>query len=134
MRRLAVILGSGLLGLFGCHGRTLSRTDFLTRGNAACTVAAKRIHDLAVPRTSPAAGPEQFAGYVDEYVAEMRLELTNLRAIGYPPGQRASLEADYRRLDAQLTTAARQPLGFRPESLGPDELVLREAGLSACRE
>jgi len=134
MRPLAAVLASALLGLFGCRGHTVSTGDFLTRGNAACTVAAQRIRALAVPRTAPAAAPAQYAGYVDDYVAELRLELTNLRSIGYPPGRRARLEADYQRLADLLDAAERQPLAFRPATLQPAELALRQTGLAACRE
>lgn len=136
MPRLAVVLAAGLLGLLGllgCRGHTVSTREFLTRGNAACAAAAKRIRDLTAPLTTPTAGPEQFAGYVDDYVAEMRLALTNLRSIGYPAGQRPHLEGDYRELESQLATAERNPLGFRPAMLAPSELALRRDGLSGCQ-
>jgi hypothetical protein len=133
MGRLAAVLAMGVLGLLGCRDQTVSTKDFLAQGNAACAVAAKRISDLAVPRISRTAAPEQFAGYVDDYVAEMRLELTNLRAIGYPRGQRHQLEADYEDLDDELDAAERDPAEFRPQMLAADELALRRAGLTACQ-
>jgi hypothetical protein len=134
MQRLAIVLATGIFGLLGCRGHTVSTDEFLTKANATCSVAAKRIRGLAAPRTSPSAAPARFTGYVDDYVAEMRLELTNLRSIGYPPGQRTRLEADYRRLDALLADASRHPLAFRPVMLRPAEGALRQAGLPACQE
>jgi hypothetical protein len=133
MRRLAMVLAAAGLGLFGCRGQTVPAREFLARGNSACAASARRISDLAAPRTPPTAAPEDYAGYVDDYVAELRLELANLRAIGYPPGQRLRLEAIYGQLDAALAAAERDPLGFRPQLLGQADLALRRVGLSACR-
>jgi hypothetical protein len=131
--RLALILTAGVLGLVGCRGQTVSTSEFLARGNAVCADAADRIRDLADPRARQDTTPAQYAGYVDDYVAELRLELTNLRAVGYPAGRRAGLERDYQHLDAQLTAAERHPLEFDPRTLAPAELALHRAGLSACR-
>lgn len=133
MRRLALALTAGVLGLPGCHARSVSTRDFLARGNAVCTTAARRVANLAIPRSRPGEAAEQFAGYVDDYVAEMRLELTNLRSIGYPPGERTTLDDDYRGLETGLDAAERDPQAFRPQSLEPAGLALRRIGLSACR-
>jgi hypothetical protein len=134
VRPLRPVLGVllTLLGLSAC-GHTVARSAFLTRGNAVCDVAAKRIAALAIPRGSAAAAPERFAGYVDDYVAEMRLELANLRAIGYPPGERATLDDDYNGVENRLDAAERDPLTFRPDILRTSEAPLAEAGLTACR-
>jgi hypothetical protein len=133
MRRLAIALTAGVLGIPGCHARSVSSSQFLVRGNGVCAIAARRIDNLAIPRTRPGEAAEQFAGYVDDYVAEMRLELTNLRAIGYPPGERTQLDDDYRELQIRLDAAERDPQAFRPQALEPPELALRQAGLSACK-
>jgi hypothetical protein len=132
-RQFRLVFVLTLFGLCGCGAHTIARAAFLTRGNAVCAVAAKRIAGLATPRGSPAVAPEQFAGYVDDYVAEVRLELANLRAIGYPPGQRATLDDDYNGLEARLDAAERDPLRFRPDTLRSSQLALGQAGLSACR-
>jgi hypothetical protein len=133
MRRLAVVLAASVFGLLGCRDPTVSRSAFLTRGNDVCAAAVRRIAGLAVPRVAPDAAPERFAGYVDDYVAELRLELINLRAVGYPPGQRARLEADYHGMDMLLAAAERDPVAFSPRIFLPAELALGGAGLSACR-
>jgi hypothetical protein len=133
MPRLAVILAAGLFGLVGCRSQPVSRSEFLARGNAVCAAATDHVHDLAAPPSSTHAAPEQYVGYVDDYVAELRLELTNLRAIGYPPDQRVRLERDYQALDTRLAAAERDPLGFRPQQLAPYVLALRHTGLSDCR-
>jgi hypothetical protein len=93
--------------------------------------AATRIRDLAAPRFAPTVRPGQFAGYVDDYVAELRLELGNLRSIGYPPSQRRRLEDD-QRLDVMLAGAERDPLDFSPRIFDPVRLALRAVGLAAC--
>ncbi|HWH12608.1 MAG TPA: hypothetical protein VG165_15910 [Solirubrobacteraceae bacterium] len=133
MRRLATIVLAGGLGLFGCRSQIVPSSEFLSRGNAACAAATRRINDLAAPRPPPRTAPERFAGYVDDYVAEIRLELINLRAIGYPAGQRARLESDYRGVETVLDAAERNPLGFRPQLLVPADLALRRDGLASCR-
>jgi hypothetical protein len=74
----------------------------------------------------------RFAGYVDDYVAELRLELANLRAIGYPPGERITLDDAYEAVEVRLEAAERDPLAFRPDTLRPTEVALGRAGLSAC--
>jgi hypothetical protein len=121
-----------LVGLCGCGAHTIDRSAFVTRGNAVCADAARRIAALAAPRGWRAAAPERFAGYVDDFVAELRLELADLRAIGYPPGERATLDDDYKAVEARLDAAERDPLGFRTDTLRPGQLALSRAGLSAC--
>jgi hypothetical protein len=133
MRRLAMLLGAGAVGLAGCGAQTVTRGTFVARGDVVCAAATRHIHDLAAPRAAPATQPMRFAGYVDDYVAEMRLELIDLRSIGYPTGQRARLTADYRHLATLLVVAERDPLDFDPRIFDSTALALREAGLSACR-
>jgi hypothetical protein len=128
------LLGTVVLvgGLCGCGAHTVAGTAFMTRGNAVCAVAAKRIAALATLWGGRNAAPERFAGYVDDYVAEMRLELANLRAIGYPPGERAALDDDYEGIEVRLDAAERDPLTFRPDTLRRPWLALGRAGLPAC--
>jgi len=133
MRRLAVVIAASTIGLAGCGVQTVTRSSFLARGDAACAAAWDHIRDLALPRAAPSAAPMRFAGYVDDYVAEMRLELIDLQAIGYPPGQRARLAGDYRHLATMLVFAERKPLDFTPRIFDSTALALRDAGLSACR-
>ncbi len=73
------------------------------------------------------------AGYVDAYVAEVRQELSDLRLIGSPAGQRHRLDRIYAALDAALTAVERDPLSFRPSAFAPATAALRAAGLTACR-
>jgi hypothetical protein len=133
MVRLAPIALATVLGLLGCAPGSVSRADFQRRGNAVCAATAGRLGRLAAPRLASTSAPEAVAGYVDAYVAELHQELGDLRAIGYPAGERRRLNRAYRALDVALAAAERDPLSFRPASLAPAGAELRAAGLAACR-
>jgi hypothetical protein len=125
------LLCAALLAVAGCGSQTLSRDDFLRRGNAECAATRARIARLATPARAHLTAPAA-AGYLDAYVAEVRQEIARLRGIGYPRGDRKRLRGIYRKLETRLTTVQRDPRAFRPAALAPMGAELRKYGLTAC--
>ncbi len=131
--RFAPAAVATVVGLLGCGPSSIPRAEFEARGNAVCAATAARVARLAAPRAVSARAPERMAGYVDAYVAELRQELSDLRVIGFPAGERRRLAGVYAELDAALVAVERDPLSFRPSAFVPVTSELRAAGLTACR-
>ncbi len=131
--RFAPAAVATVLGLLGCGPAAVSRGEFLRRGNAICAATAARVAQLAAPRPIAGSPPAAVAGYVDAYVAEIRQELSQLRVVGYPAGERRRLSRAYDGVGAALTAVERDPLSFRTASLSAAVVHLRDAGLTACR-
>ncbi len=119
----------------GCGGGddspAISKVEYLKLGNVICVNGNERI--AAVAR-QPAAGadPDALATFVRVFVPGIRDQLRQLRALGYPEGDKAVLVAIFDDAEAVLRRAERDPSTIDGHSFDDVNRRLTAYGLNIC--
>ncbi|MCW2813675.1 MAG: hypothetical protein JWN84_1130 [Nocardioides sp.] len=123
--------GSGGSGDSGSEA--ISKADYVEQGNEICAAGNEEL--AAGAEGIDPADPESIATYADDVlVPNIRGQLDELRALGYPEGDEETLEAAYADADAALDEVEADP-SLLAGGAGPFEEVnvtLTEYGLVEC--
>lgn len=144
MRKLvgAAALAAAATLLIGCNGdggSPIAKSEFITRGNAICEAGTVAIDaaGTAAGLDDPATITRQklIAFVADVVVPNVRQQLANLRALGYPEDDRAALDAIYKDAGAALDKLADDPSALITGGADPFASVndrFKSYGLSEC--
>jgi len=125
MRRVLVVgavAAALLIGACGSSGGSsagaagpITKADYLRRGNALCQKLADHLKSAA--KDVGASGADGIATYLKgTLVPAVRAQLDDLRALGYPAGDDATLKSIYDDAGKVLDSIAQNPSKFVTES------------------
>lgn len=130
---LAVVVPVAACGVDGASSPT--KSDFLTKGNAVCRRMNDRLKQLGehVPLDSEA----KAGAYLKEKMAPVqRKAISDLRALGYPEGDRDRLDAMYRKVDDLIDRIEKDPVAvMNDRQLNASvNQEFRDYGLTTCAQ
>ena len=132
---LALVL---TLGLAGCGGDddggegAIDKSDFLERGNTICSAGNLAVDEIggSVDQNDQ---EQLLAAIKDQVVPLVRGQLDDLRALGYPDGDKETLEAIYADTEGVLDTWEEDPKqALTDERMAPINERLGDYGLTKC--
>lgn len=124
MRRMTVLLvGLALVGAVaaGCssgggssndsgNGPTISKADFLKKGNKLCKSVMDKVDKEAQSQGLDSASTSKQADFIkNRIVPEYSKLISNLRALGYPKGDEQTLKKIYAKADARVAQYKKDP-------------------------
>jgi hypothetical protein len=136
LERIVGVAFAALL-VTACSGgsNTIAKSSFVEQGNAICTKSNAAL-SAAVKALGSAPPDEQVAVYIkDTFVPNIRGQIRDLRALGYPKGDKDTLEGAYTAAEEVLVTVAADPASFVDATKDPfakAKKVLTDYGLTIC--
>ncbi|MCU1453341.1 MAG: hypothetical protein JWN46_1487 [Acidimicrobiales bacterium] len=135
-RSVALVLVAGLLtagsACSSSGGKTPDKAGYVTQGNAICAAGNARLQAVGKTiDTNNRAAVDQ--AVKDKVVPDIRGQIKDLRALGYPKGDKDKLSAIYDKVEAELDIWAKDPSksnGSTVMSAANKELTAY--GLSEC--
>ena len=125
------------LGLAGCGGDDegddpIAKADFLERGNTICVAGSMAVDDVG--NSVDQNDQEQLlAAIKDQVVPLVRGQIDDLRALGYPDGDKGTLEAIYADTEGVLDGWEDDPSqALDDERMSPINKRLGDYGLTQC--
>jgi hypothetical protein len=109
--KLGVVLATvGLLAACGGGGggKTVAKAEFIQKATAACKKANDKV-DAASADLDTTDRDAVIKFVKDEVVPDLRQEISDLRAIGYPEGDKDKLEKIYKDADSLIDQAETKP-------------------------
>ena len=134
-RLLATVVLAAALGLTGCGGeeeKSISKTDFLEQGNSICSEGNAAID--AVGDTLDQNDPDAvLAAIKDQVVPLIQGQVDDLRDLGYPDGDKDSLEGLYADTEDVLASWTDDPsTALSDTSMDPINAGMTDYGLTEC--
>lgn len=112
---------------------TISKADFLEQGNAICEKGNAELADIgaSIDPTDPEAASTVIT---DELVPNVRAQIESLRALGYPDGDKDTLETIYTGAEADLDSLESDPsaLFSGEDPFAETNTALVDYGLTVC--
>lgn len=123
-----------LLVTSGCRrhaAEAISRADYVKSGNAICARGNEQISAVARQPT-PGASEDAFATFVRAFVPGIRQEIRELRALGFPKGDKDALNAIFNDAEAVLSRAEHDPSTIDGHAFDDVNRRLTSYGLRVC--
>jgi len=123
-----------VLAATGCrHGSsaTISKDEYVKSGNLICVRGNEQIA-AAARQPAPGASPDAFATFVRVFVPGIRDEIRQLRALGYPKGDKTELVALYNDAESILRRAELEPSTIDGHAFDDVNRRLAAYGLTVC--
>lgn len=125
------------LGLAGCGGddggdAPIAKADFLDQGNAICAAGSLAVDDVG--NSIDQNDEEQLLAAIEGQVVPLvRSQIDDLRALGYPDGDKSTLEAIYTDTEGVLDAWEDDPSqALDDERMAPINKRLGDYGLTEC--
>jgi hypothetical protein len=125
------------LGLAGCGGddpseELISKSDFLDQGNTICAAGNMAVDDVG--NSIDQNDQEQLLTAISEQVVPLvRGQIEDLRALGYPEGDKDTLEGIYADTEGVLDSWEDDPaLALDDDRMAPINERLGDYGLTQC--
>jgi len=118
-------------------GATISKADFIAQANEICAAGAAELA-TALGTFGPDSSPEDLQqAFVDTVIPNIRGQVADIRALGFPAGDEATLGGIFDQVEGVLDAAAADPASMLDEST--DEFAevntkLTDYGLATCGE
>jgi hypothetical protein len=118
--------------------QSITKQEFLTQANAICTAGSAEMQAALAAVTEATTEDELSAIITDQMVGSIRGQLADMRALGYPDGDRETLEGIYTDTEAMLDQVEADPIGLvlnaTTDPFAELNARLAEYGLTACAE
>ena len=132
---LSLVVIVGLLASCGDDAKkSISKTEFLTKGNAICTTFNGK---MAEAEASIATDEDVLTFYSETFVPELRGVLRSIENLGFPAGDATLLQGLIDDTDEVLDGVAADPAAFVASDTNPFAPIneqLHTYGLTACGE
>lgn len=134
-RPLVALVLAATLGLTGCGDESegaISKQDFLDQGNTICSAGNVAVDDIG--DSIDTNDEEQVLSAIKEQVVPLvRSQLEELRALGYPEGDKGTLEEMYADTEGVLDVWEDDPgQALDDERMAPINKRLGDYGLTEC--
>jgi len=136
-RPLVALSCALVLGLAGCGGDDeakdpIEKQDFLSQGNTICSAGNMAVDDVG--NSVDQNDQEQLLVAIkDQIVPLVRGQIDDLRELGYPEGDKDTLEAIYADTEGVLDSWEDDPaLALEDERMAPINRRLGDYGLTEC--
>lgn len=122
-----------LLGVTSCGGSDpgITKAEYLREGNAICSRGNEQIAAVA-KQPPPGASADAVATFGRVFVPGIRDQIRQLRALGYPKGDKAELEAAFGQAAKILDRAERDPATIDGHAFDDVNSRLSSYGLTIC--
>ena len=130
----ALVLSSvGLLASCGSDKATISKADFVTKGNALCTALNAKLDPITKAFTDQTT-PEELSTFITGVlVPEIRKTVSAVRALGFPKGDEALLGGVMDETEKILDSMAKDPtVALQGDPLAVPNSKLHDYGLTVC--
>ena len=132
---LSLVVTVGLLASCADDAKkTISKTEFLTKGNAICTTFNGKMTEA---EASIATDDDVLTFYTETFVPELRGVLRSIENLGFPAGDATLLQGLIDDTDGVLDGVAADPAAFVASGTNPFAPIndqLHTYGLTACGE
>jgi hypothetical protein len=120
----------------GSSDKTIAKADLIKQGNVICQKASASIDKEFQKLPADATEAQQIAFIKDTAVPQTKQQIKDLRALGYPKGDKATLEKIYADSDKLLADIAADPKKNYIDATGDPfagiNTKLDAYGLTAC--
>jgi hypothetical protein len=129
----AVLLLAAGCGASG-GDQTPTKADYVQKANKICRDGTRDL--VKAGQDIDINDPKKFEKAVtDVYVPAVRKQISRIRDLGYPPGDKAELDAVYTKTEKALDQIEKDPERYRTATTNPfanENKFLKSYGLTAC--